>query len=87
MYDHRSVFFPHFFSKQVPSNKIVKSKEPISKFTIDSNTKVTIIQDSEIPNKIEIQFGENQNQAVQLALQSRIDANRWITGINVSTQI
>ena len=51
---------------------------------INNSTTVFSVQDPEIPNKIEIKFGEKNIQSVQLALQSRIDANRWITGINVS---
>lgn len=41
------------------------------------------INDPDFPNKIELKFGERQKQIVQLALQSRIDANRWLSGIQV----
>ena len=68
----------------------LQSKTPIKKYDVNSLTTVKALKDGTVPNKIQISFPSLQPEQaecvapfLQFALQSRIDSNRWCSGVSV----
>merc|ERR1712137_1024582 len=62
------------------------SKVPLKKYEVNSKTTVKVLKDAEMPNKIQINFfpvagSTRETIYIQFALQSRIDSNRWVSGV------